>query len=187
MKPRQIAVGVVLCGLAGLVYLAAQPLKRSGQFSVCSSNFKQISNAMLQYTRDYDEHFPKSDNWAHALKPYLTSRVADPEATFQNLFHCPTSGSYYVYNGNLAGVSYVRINSAATPWVFEVGAGQNRIDFSDDGRLWPQNSVHQTLKQSGSNVLFGDGQTRLVTAKPRFMKFAPMPIPKAKPQRQKKP
>ena len=55
MKPRQVAVGIVWCGLAGVIYWAAQPLRRAGQMSACQSNLKQIGLGTMQYVRDYDE------------------------------------------------------------------------------------------------------------------------------------
>ncbi len=179
MKPRHVAVGVFLLGSAGLIYAALQPLRRSAQTSSCESNFKRIGGAMMIYIRDYDEKLPKADNWSDALQPYVTlgQKPSDPQAYFLERLLCPTSGSTYVYNRNLAGRSYVLINAATTPWLYEVGAGQNQLNISDDGKLWPSAPVHDTTMRCGNHVLFGDVKVRLSLAKPAFARFAPVPTP----------
>lgn len=187
MKPRQIAVALALSGLAGIVYLAAQPLRRSAQTVQCQNNLKQIGNSLSQYSRDYDEKFPLARNWMDALYPYAKGFGPNPESAGQveARFRCPTSGSFYAYNRLLETQSLSQV-SFATPRFWEVSAGHNRRNLSDDGSLWPQNPIHQTKTASGSNAYFdvysASGQARLLSAKPRFGLFAK---PKSQPQKSK--
>lgn len=175
MKPRQIAVGVVLCGLAGLVYLASRPLKRSGQTWNCQSNLKQIGLGMFQYTRDYDEQFPRAENWMEELRPYTVRYKNSVDSKiFQQVFRCPTKQSYYALNVYYDRLSMIQDKSpSSSPLVFDFAGG--RLNQSDDGKNWPISPVHTTLQTTGNNVLFGDGHVELRQSKPPFRRFAPRP------------
>lgn len=188
MKPRHVAVGVVLCGLAGVVYMAAQPLKRSAQTSSCQVNLKQIANSMGQYVRDYDEKFPLADNWMDALIPYARGFGGNPEsvASVKARFACPTTGSFYAYNSLIEKQSVTKISLSA-PWLFEVSAGAGKTNLSDDGSLWPTSPIHQTRETRGSNAYFAvysaPARVELLQAKPDFRPFAKptaTPKPRAK-------
>ena len=186
MKPRQIAVGVAGAGLVGAFWLALQGPVRSRQNAICQSNLRQVGYAMGIYIRDYDEKFPMARNWADVLRPYVAGFGASKRspAQIEALFRCPTSGSFYVYNGNLAGVSYARINSKV-PRIYETSAGHNAPNQSDGGAVWSATPVHQTPRASGSNALFDFNQVVLSATKPAFPRFAPLPI--AKPKRAQTP
>lgn len=189
--PRHIAVGVVLCGLGLALYVAAQPRLRAVQTKSCEVNLKRISLSMLQYVRDYDEHYPKSDNWMDALGPYARGFGANREsdAAVEARFRCPTTGSFYVYNRNLARISYVRADDPQTPWIYEAAPGQNRRNFSDSGQTWPREPIHQRSPIWGNHVLFGDAYVRLTKIKPNFRSFATpaSKSPKIKPAQTAKP
>lgn len=191
LAPRHAAIGVVLAGFVVALYLAAQPRKRAQQTEICQRNLKRISLAMLIYIRDYDEHYPNANNWMDALQPYArgfgTSRESD--AAVEARYRCPTTGSFYVYNRHLAGLSYVRADDPMTPWVYEAGAHQNQRNFSDGGELWPAIAIHQRSPVWGNNVLLGDAGIELRGNKPKFRSFAaPTPRPaKIKPARTAKP
>ncbi len=176
MKPRRVAVGIVLCGLAGVAYLAAQPLKRSAQTSSCQSNLRQIGNSMMQYQRDYDEKFPQSENWMDMLMPYARGFGRNPEsvAAVKKRFACPTTGSFYAYNSLLSGQSVSDISPNAL-WFFEVSAGADKYNLSDDGSLWPSAPIHQTKTARGSNVYIdvysSPAKIALLQNKPNFDPF----------------
>lgn len=177
MKPRHFAAGVVLVGLAGIIYLVAQPLKRSGQMSSCQSNLKQIGLGMMQYVRDYDEQFPIARSWADGLKPYLglSARPNRPntEKEFQRLFRCPTSQAFYVYNGFYSTISASQDkNSSSSPLIYDAATGGRNA--SDKGQSWPQIPIHSIKQNRGNNVLFGDGHVELRANKPRFKVFPPL-------------
>ena len=172
MKPRQVAVGVVILGVAGLIYGASIPLKRSGKTWNCQSNLKQIELGMMQYVRDYDEQFPRAKDWADALRPYTVRASNSREsAEFQLRMRCPTTDSYYALNVYYAQISMAQDSSPRTsPLVFDIRNGI--LNQSDNGANWPVSPVHTTLQTTGNNVLFGDGHVELRQNKPAFRTFA---------------
>ena len=182
MKPRQVAIGVVLCGLAGLIYLAARPLKRSGKTWNCQSNLKQIGLGMFQYTRDYDEQFPRSADWMEELRPYVRGFGPNHEsdAVVGTHYLCPTTNGYYALNVYYDRLSMIQDKSpSSSPLVFDFVSGS--LNQSNDGKNWPIPSIHTTLQTTGNNVLFGDGHVELRQDKPPFRKFAPRPEATATP------
>lgn len=183
MKPRQIAVLLALGGLgAMLLYVTATPRRNAKQTSSCQSNLKLIGLGMMQYARDYDEHFPLKANWPDALVPYaIGNRYVQPKRNYETLFRCPTSNSYYAFNSYFSALNLaIDRTPAQSPLNFDVSAGHNAPNLSDNGSLWPTSPVHAWAKKSGNNVLFADGHVKLMNAKPVFKSFAPKPTPKPK-------
>ena len=180
---RHIALGVVLCGLGGALYLAAQPLLPSVQTKNCQSNLKMIGIAMIQYVRDYDEHYPRAENWADAVKPYAGGSQPNLVSKAENeaRYFCPKTGNFYVYNRNLSSLSYTLPIGAITPLAYETGANQKRQNFSDSGQLWPASPIHQNHSIWGNHVVFADRHIELLEKKPAFRSFSPVPKPTATP------
>jgi prepilin-type processing-associated H-X9-DG protein len=105
----------------------------------CQNNLKQVSLAVLQYTRDYDELYPlaqfkgsSSVGWADVLIPYQRSI---------QLYQCPAEGgdssgnprlsnyTDYWFNSNLAGRSQAAVVSPASTLMF--GDGNDGTDITD--------------------------------------------------------
>ena len=175
---------VIITGFGGAVYLMAQSQKRAVQTKNCQINLKQIGLAMLQYSRDYDEHYPPTANWAQTLSPYLPhSTIYAQGAALQQTYRCPTTGNFYAYNRNLQTLTMGQILPLeGEPLVIEVAAGQTKQNLSGAGELWPLSPIHETADTRGNNVLFADGHTELRQNKPTFRKFAPLPKPTATPR-----
>lgn len=182
MKPRQVAAGFVILGLAGVIYGISRPLKRSGQTWNCQSNLKQIGLGMMQYSRDYDEKFPRAVNWAEGLRLYTVgSRTSVESTNFQRLFRCPTTNGYYALNVHYDRLSMIQDKSPrSSPLVFDIA--NSRLNQSDNGKSWPVPPIHTTLQTTGNNVLFGDGHVELRQNRPRFRALAPLPKPTATPR-----
>ncbi len=192
IQPRYIALGALLCGFGGALYLAAQPRLRAVQTKNCQINLKIIGLAMMQYVDDYDEHYPIAANWADSLKPYaigselyaVGSSDPRPNEKFDKIFHCPTTDNFYSYNRNLGAVSMETLvgsdNQMPTdlPLVIEVAAGQTQTNLNGGAELWPSSLIHETAGASGNHVLFADGHVELTKIKPNFRAFtAPTPKP----------
>ena len=169
--PRHAAVLMVLAGLLVAANFAIQPRRRAQQTRACQTNLKIIGLAMMQYTRDYDEHYPLATNWADALRVYSPlARTANTQSGDGKLFRCPTTGSFYAMNSFCAQLNVARIDDAATePLFFDTMAGTRNL--SDDGGLWPASPVHPWGERWGNNVGFADGHVQLRTDKPRFHSF----------------
>ena len=196
LAPRQIAVGVVILGLVGALYLAAQPPLSVVQTKNCQINLKQIGMATIQYVRDYDEQFPIAARWANDLKPYaknwyvIGSRAQNPDEAFDRMFRCPTTGSFYAYNRHLETVSIGMItDTSRVPLAIEVNVGNPQINFNGVGQDWPASPIHEEEGARGNHVVFADGHVELTKNKPIFRPFAtPTPkSPKIKPAQTAKP
>ena len=59
--------------------------RENGRGGACSSTLKQMGLGVMQYARDYDELFPRQEEWAAGLHPYLHMKM-----------HCPSlrTGGY---------------------------------------------------------------------------------------------
>ena len=92
-----LVVIAIIAILAAILFPVFARARENARRSSCTSNLKQIGLGMIQYTQDYDEHFPLSvvaltgsqDNppadvpvgWADAIQPYLKST---------QIYQCPS-------------------------------------------------------------------------------------------------
>jgi prepilin-type N-terminal cleavage/methylation domain-containing protein/prepilin-type processing-associated H-X9-DG protein len=89
-----LVVIAIIAILAAILFPVFARARENARRASCMSNLKQISLGMLQYTQDYDEHFPKYRvpaaysnftanpyGWAEALQPYIKS---------VQIFQCPS-------------------------------------------------------------------------------------------------
>jgi prepilin-type N-terminal cleavage/methylation domain-containing protein len=79
-----LVVIAMIAILAAILFpVFAQAREKARQIS-CLSNLNQLGLAMMQYTQDYDEHFPGSyyygQGWAEEIYPYVKS---------VNVYQCP--------------------------------------------------------------------------------------------------
>lgn len=109
----------------------------------CLSNLKQIGTAAMMFAQDYDEKFKlKADSYKKSLMPYVKRG---------DIFQCPTysgSGASYAFNGNLVGVSQVKIKAPAQTVLFYEGKN-GKLDFRHDGK---------------AGVCFADGHAKMIDA-----------------------
>ena len=79
-----------------------------GQEHSCESNIKQLSQGVLMYCQDYDEHLPRAADWDQLIEPALKQATASSgdAADKRDLFVCPSvdSGPSYAMNGKASGV-----------------------------------------------------------------------------------
>ena len=164
-QPCHVAVVFVGAGLGIALNLAIGPRRRAAQTKSCQSHLKIISLAMMQYVRDYDEHYPVAARWMDDLKPYGLSRYS--KVSFDQLTHCPTSGDFYAFNGHLSQLSITGDGDSTTlVWFYD--ARNSRYNQFDQGQSWPDSPVHEFGPGRGNNVLFADGHVALTSTKPRF-------------------
>lgn len=155
-------------GVAGAMYFVAAPVKKRRDTQDCQRNLKQIGLAMMQYVRDYDEHFAPADKWQTVIEPYYR------HDTRRRVLDCPAPGGYAM-NARLSDVQLGLItDSINTPLIWD--ANTSARNARDDGRLWPLSPRHETSQARGNNVLFSDGHVKLLKAPPNFA-FVPGPTP----------
>src|SRR5437667_5116621 len=75
-----LVVIAIIAILAAILFPVFSQARENGRNSVCLSNMRQISNAILMYTQDYDEAFPLNRyhmtastvdaTWREVILPY---------------------------------------------------------------------------------------------------------------------
>lgn len=151
-----IAAALVLLALVGAVLV---PILVSNQESInerhrhyCLSNGKQLGNALLMYTQDYDDRLPPANMWEGGLWPY----VKNPQ-----VFICPQRPRLpgYAFNAKLHLRSEkTMLNPAAAPAIYESGLGiHNGCDYLQS-LLTPH--------AGKGTVVFADGHAQLLAVAP---------------------
>ena len=172
LKPYHVAALTAFVGLSVTLGLVAPPYKRSRDANTCQTNLKQVGLASLQYIRDYDEKTPPSARWNQVLRPYLYGfPKKSSEFEVNRLLDCPLVGTGYALNRFYAnGLSYTRAEPAPTSVVI-FDSTLETPNASDFGQSWPHQSVHQSGRKWGNNVLFVDCHVELAARKPLFRAF----------------
>jgi len=156
--------GIVVSGLVLAVMFLFLPIvaavlfpvfaqaREKARASVCMSHLRQVGIAMSLYTQDYDEHWPRRQNWCDSVLPYVRTPQGIPAAS---VFQCPSLPNQpgaYAYNGLLNGVSNSRIASPyETAVLFDSRGGWNRA--GGPGAAAPRHN-------DGVYMLFAAGNTR---------------------------
>jgi hypothetical protein len=114
----------------------------------CLHNLMALGKTLMLYANDYEDEFPKADQWCDLLLQYKYGHVTE------QLFVCPSAGG---------GPSHYAINpNAKCTWshpdmvlLFETTAGWNQ--FGGPELLAPENH-----RGRGCNILFINGRVELV-------------------------
>lgn len=133
--------------------------------SSCQSNLKQIGLALIQYTQDYDDKYPRvsrkgSRGWSQDLQPYLKSWP---------LFQCPSAPNHvlkttdYFYNSRFQGLKVGDLVSSKQT----IMGGDGPDDAPLSGHLSGLPADATTNENSfaqrhlgTANYLFADGHVR---------------------------
>lgn len=93
-----LVVIAIIAVLAAILFPVFARARENARRSSCASNLKQIGLGILQYTQDYDAHFPvvrntttPKCNWGQQIYPYVKS---------VQLFVCPSNTSVKGPSGN---------------------------------------------------------------------------------------
>ncbi len=162
-----VAVGIacVLVGAGIGLYPKLQEAREKAQTLACSSNAKQVSIAVLQYTQDFDEKMPIEGNWCEAIYPYTRND--------ENLV-CPAlrkSKSGYAMNRNTQGAPTADL-ALGSALLFEYSGGWNGwgvpsqdLAYRHKGSAWyVANDGHAAMVSSGGDLLSLDGPDLRQTA-----------------------
>ena len=110
----------IMAVLLAIIIAATTSSKQKARQSVCLSNLKQLSGAMLMYASDYDECLPAEEvfpfytdvinynikanpDWASSIKGYVKSDLTCPNA--DDVFGSKVPFSGYCYNSRLTEFS----------------------------------------------------------------------------------
>ncbi len=112
-----LVVIAIIAILAAILFPVFARARENARRSSCSSNLRQISLGIIQYTQDYDEKFPRyadptgQNGWALLTQPYLKS---------VQLFQCPSDSGTPTLDAsgqpNPASVGY-------TDYAYNIGLG----------------------------------------------------------------
>ena len=120
--------------------------REKARTAACLSNLKQSGLAVLMYTMDYDEHFPRTKAWCDEVSPYIRN---------DTVLTCPSLRDVrggYGYNSRLAGRELVEVRSPQlTIITFDAKGGWNVVGGAD--QVVPRH-------QKGPNVGFVDGHVK---------------------------
>lgn len=146
-----IAAGAMAAMIgAGLVFKGFEVQRQKRNQSLCLSQLKQIGLGTMQYVRDYDEQFPRAQNWATALLPYTKSTA---------LFQCPQRGAapqgYAFYRG-AAGISQAAFDDPKINILY-FDSDAPGFNACDNGQSLPRFKRHP----SGFGIGFADGHVKM--------------------------
>jgi|GEM_PF-1752333 len=115
----------------------------------CMDNLKQLGNATLQYTQDYDDSLPPTTNWNKALDPYIKNKKVLICPSAQN----PDLPSYAI-NSGLAGYKHNQIqNPDKVVLMFDSIPGKN---LKGGPEILPPQPRHH----KGDNISFTDNHVK---------------------------
>ena len=173
---------LIVLGIVGILAAILWPIltrsrESGGPRNVCPSQLKQIALGLLQYSQDYNEHFPNIAplttppyGWADALQPYLKST---------QIFHCPVIRDHsrapdpayshytdYWLNTNVAGRA-LKYFEAPRQTLF-CGEGNDGADQTDARynrhalpQSWLSDQSSPAFRHDGyANYLFADGHVK---------------------------
>jgi prepilin-type N-terminal cleavage/methylation domain-containing protein len=89
-------VFVILGLLAALIMPVFLLVRKSARMTACSSNLRQIGQAVQMYQKDFDGHLPAENSRLQVTYYSNGPKAVDPLArygTSLNLFHCPEADS----------------------------------------------------------------------------------------------
>ena len=181
-----LIVVAIIAVLAGMLFPVFARARENARRASCAANLKQIGLAILQYTQDYDETFPRRTfynpyrSWQQVLWPYMkstqillcqsntnNSRVVSSESEGY-----PEVRLSYAYNPRFGnddalppGLPLAYVQQTSRKIVVAEIFNQDGNNWTDYGSPWWWNSPHNWHQGfaghlSTANYLFADGRVK---------------------------
>jgi prepilin-type N-terminal cleavage/methylation domain-containing protein/prepilin-type processing-associated H-X9-DG protein len=182
-----LVVIAIIAILAAILFPAFGRARENARRASCQSNLKQIALGLVQYTQDWDEHYPRADagatgtgiagnpGWAYAIQPYVKS---------EQLFQCPSDTvspptgadlaaraiqvgfTDYYFNYNMAGGTDAALTGSAVTISLGEGSGAGSsssgtggVANADYNRSTPDGTGYRKHLEGG-NYAFADGHVK---------------------------
>ncbi len=90
-----LVVIAIIAILAAILFPVFARARENARRTSCMSNLKQINLGMIQYTQDYDEHYPVyiPSNGVSGARPYGWADALDPYLKSTQIFQCPSEST----------------------------------------------------------------------------------------------
>jgi len=180
-----LVVIAIIAILAAILFPVFAKAREKARQSSCSSNLKQLSLAVLQYTQDYDEVLPDAEcNGYYDGRVWIISSL--PYIKNTQIFKCPSESSYntlapgndlctwgrgapayvptmpFTYGFNLQKHSTALAQSTETATILMLGEATN--PWTQAGPTPPYNyalwSARTSRHNDGLNLSFMDGHVK---------------------------
>lgn len=141
--------GVLFVGLMFVKpFFSARAVSQS---TVCRSNLKQLSAALLMYAQDFDETLPPARRWGDSAVDYL------PDTPGEIVFRCPSSDTSYgfAFNRALDQIPLVRIGTPESMVLLLETDATNRNALGEQSSL-PNPPRHY----GGVNIAYANGTVK---------------------------
>jgi prepilin-type processing-associated H-X9-DG protein len=154
-----VSSGICLVLACILIPVFGQARAKARQ-TVCASNLKTISGAMLMYAQDYDDQLPLTENWMDSVAAF--SPPPSKEASKESVYHCPSiqegDAVYgYAFNQNVAAKPTAKIKKWYSKMLIYDSTTLTR-NASDPGTSLSKIGRHS----QGNNIAFVDGHVKWI-------------------------
>ncbi len=146
--------------LAAILFPVFARAREKAQQTMCLSNARQLSSAMMMYQSDWDTSYPLASNWNESLRQYARPTKSSANTAMGPPWVCPAAKDKnlpsYAINDKLSGLRAAQVNSMAdTVGIYESEPGK---DLANGPTLFPSPPRHR----QGNTVGFADGHVTSV-------------------------
>jgi prepilin-type N-terminal cleavage/methylation domain-containing protein/prepilin-type processing-associated H-X9-DG protein len=114
-----LVVIAIIAILASILFPVFARARENARRASCQSNLKQIGLGILQYTQDYDEHYPMyrmMGSVGSALRPYGWADAMQPYVKSIQILQCPSDSGAYTTDAGTVGYSDYAYNLWMGGW-----------------------------------------------------------------------
>jgi prepilin-type N-terminal cleavage/methylation domain-containing protein/prepilin-type processing-associated H-X9-DG protein len=170
-----LVVIAIIAILAAILFPVFAKAREKARQSTCTNNLRQIVNATLMYSQDYDEMLVYYDKWSNKLVPYIADKNTVVESAKLIVWNCPTAVGLHkysiTYGYNVTAVGYgtrsvAKLKSPSNTFLFKDGQWNSSgggyygmvMDYSATSSS-PTNEAN-ILHSGGANYAFADGHVK---------------------------